>query len=225
MGMAALLIVVRGDPVTQGSKRARPARRKGAGGEWVYTGKVAMVESGDDHHKERLKSWRQDVVANAAEAMAGREAMAGAVAIRATFTLKRPRGHYGTGRNAQMLKPSAPAFPAGKDWDKLARAVGDALKAAGVYGDDSQVTDAHVAKRYQLPAMSMEGTAGLAQVGDPTLLCGVVEADVLRVPGVVIRVWQMVPAAERFAPVPVESGGVVSALDMDAHGMPTGVLW
>lgn len=66
-----------------------------------------------------------------------------------TFYLPRPRGHYGSGRNLLVVKASAPARPTGKpDRDNLDKAVTDALTAAGVWADDSQVTDGRIRKRY-----------------------------------------------------------------------------
>ena len=45
------------------------------------------------------------------------------------FRFPRPRSHFGTGRNAGQLKPSAPFYVRTRpDLDKLARAVGDALR-------------------------------------------------------------------------------------------------
>jgi len=65
------------------------------------------------------------------------------------FRLPRPKGHYGTGRNVAMLKPSAPLFPAGRpDLDKLLRSTFDALGEAGVWGDDAQVVAARGRKVY-----------------------------------------------------------------------------
>jgi Holliday junction resolvase RusA-like endonuclease len=54
------------------------------------------------------------------------------------FYLPRPGGHFGTGRNAGLVKNSAPLWPAVKpDLDKLERAVFDSLESAGVWGNDS----------------------------------------------------------------------------------------
>ena len=66
-----------------------------------------------------------------------------------TFYLPRPAGHYGSGKNAGLIKASAPARPTGKpDRDNLDKAVCDAITAAGVWHDDSQVTDGRIRKRY-----------------------------------------------------------------------------
>lgn len=66
-----------------------------------------------------------------------------------TFYLPRPAGHYGTGKNAGVVKASAPTRPTGKpDRDNLDKAVCDAITASGLWADDSQVTDGRIRKRY-----------------------------------------------------------------------------
>lgn len=87
-----------------------------------------------------LKPWRQDLVDAAAKAWADRDPLLGPVAVGVTFVFPRLRSHYGTGRNAAVLKPNAPLAHATKpDLDHLQRAVGDALTYAGVIRDDSQI--------------------------------------------------------------------------------------
>lgn len=59
------------------------------------------------------------------------------VMVDATFLYGRPQSHYGTGRNADRLKPSAPTMKAtAPDLDKLQRAVGDVLTMSGIIADD-----------------------------------------------------------------------------------------
>lgn len=120
---------------------------------------------------EKLDPWRARVTAaarNWAHALP-----AGPVDVELTFSMPRPKDHYGTGRNAAVLKPSAPAYPTTKpDLDKLVRAILDALTEARVYPDDSCVVDVYARKRY----------AGLFPNGTHT-------ADVLAVPGVVVRLY------------------------------------
>jgi crossover junction endodeoxyribonuclease RusA len=111
-----------------------------------------------------------------------------------TFTFARPAAHFGTGRNAHLLKPSAPARPVPKgkdDGDKLQRAVMDALTDAGMWADDSQVVEWHGSKLYAVSPWRGDGTATLERLPDPTVLCGVHDADVLALPGAVIRVWEI----------------------------------
>ena len=72
----------------------------------------------------------------------------GPITLKLVFMRDRPKGHYGQGRNAGKLKPSAPPYPTTKpDLDKLNRAVGDALTGI-VWKDDSQVVNLESSKLY-----------------------------------------------------------------------------
>jgi len=124
-----LTIDVWGIPAPQGSKRG-----------FVNNGRVSMVES-----SAKVKPWRQDVkyAAYAALSAGGNvlpPPLTGPVQVAVTFTLTRPKSHYGTGGNSRVLKILAPRYPAGKpDIDKLLRSTLDALGEAGVWRDDAQV--------------------------------------------------------------------------------------
>jgi Holliday junction resolvase RusA-like endonuclease len=70
------------------------------------------------------------------------------VEVRLMFFLARPKGHFGTGRNADKIRNSAPAVPGVKpDLDKLVRSVLDALTGT-VIRDDSQVVGLIASKLY-----------------------------------------------------------------------------
>lgn len=72
----------------------------------------------------------------------------GPVGIAAEFIFPRPKGHFGTGRNAGVLKPSAPFWKTSKpDEDKLMRALRDALTYLA-YRDDAQICWAFGQKVY-----------------------------------------------------------------------------
>lgn len=93
------------------------------------------------------KDWKTDVKHSAAEHYQG-PLLTCPLAVRFTFYVTRPKGHYGTGRNATTLKPSAPAFPASKpDVLKLSRGVEDALTSI-IWKDDSQIVSEYILKRY-----------------------------------------------------------------------------
>lgn len=137
-----LLISVHGNPAPQGSKRAFYNKA---------TGRAQVVES-----SKAVKPWREAVKFAALEERnrEGIPTLTGPVAVTITFYLARPKGHYGTGRNAELVKESAPRVPSVKpDLDKLARSTLDALKDAGVYTDDAVVFDLHVSKVYADPRL------------------------------------------------------------------------
>lgn len=118
-----------GTPAPQGSKNSTALKDKSG----AYTGKVNVYES-----SKKLKPWRKIVAAAARKARGA--TLDGPVILTIEFRIQRPKGHYGTGRNAGKLKPSAPAYHLKKpDVDKLERGILDALTMAKVYGDDSQV--------------------------------------------------------------------------------------
>ena len=62
-----------------------------------------MVES-----SKRVKPWRRQVAAAYRDHCFG-DMLDGPVSVTVDFYLPRPKSHYGTGRNAGALKPSAPA--------------------------------------------------------------------------------------------------------------------
>ena len=145
---------VYGQPQPAGSKRAF-AIRKASG---TPTGQVVVT---DDNPRSR--SWKQEVRSKAAEAM--RDAaieerggfdpspdfLAGPLYLVLRFYLRRPQGHYGTGRNAEVVKPSAPERPIVKpDLTKLVRAVEDAMTGI-VWRDDASVVAQMVTKHYGAP--------------------------------------------------------------------------
>lgn len=92
--------------------------------------------------------WKQEVTGAALKAMTGHAMFTGPVAVTMTFFRRRPRGHYGTGQNAERLKPSAPMFPTGApDALKLARGVEDAMSGV-IFRDDAQIVIETLHKRY-----------------------------------------------------------------------------
>lgn len=143
-GRPQLVLTVHGVPAPQGSKHGRPIYN-GRGANKVFTGKVAQVES-----SVNLPAWREAVKE---QALKGRERLGapllGPVFVEATFSFNRPKYHWRTGRNAHLLRDSAPARPTGPpDLSKLVRAIEDALTDAGVWRDDAQAVEEHTRKVY-----------------------------------------------------------------------------
>lgn len=130
--MTEITFTIPGQPAGQGSK-------------------VRNRYGGVREDSKKTAPWRADVKLRAELAMTGRDMLTGPVEILADFALQRPKAHYGTGRNAGTLKPSAPIWCEGTpDADKLARAIGDALTGV-VFKDDSQVAKWTIWKRYGTP--------------------------------------------------------------------------
>jgi Holliday junction resolvase RusA-like endonuclease len=134
-------IRVYGTPAPQGSKRGYPVRK---GGRVVGYNIV-------EQNKEPVKAWRDSVVAAAllCQSADGVLPILGPVQVSVVFYMRRPKSHYGTGRNETDLKESAPRVPeTAPDWDKLARSTMDALTTAGIWRDDCQVWRADIIKLY-----------------------------------------------------------------------------
>lgn len=157
-----------GVPAPQGSHQAHAIKKKNpVTGKAEYTGRVAVHQD-----NKNTDPWRNKVQAAAVVARYQGQRFnartgaivfpAGPVEVVIEFFMPRPKNHYGTGRNAGKLKPSAPEWCTTKpDTDKLERAVLDALTKAGVYGDDGQVAKLGSTKRY---APERGGTGALITV-------------------------------------------------------------
>ena len=127
-------IRVYGIPRPQGSKRS--------------LGNGRMIEA-----SRHVKTWRNDVMSAAAAAYRGAP-ITGPVRLEIVFLFPRPKSHFGTGRNAEKLKASAPVHCISRahgDTSKLIRSTEDAISASSGYPvieDDSQVVSLRCEKRY-----------------------------------------------------------------------------
>lgn len=141
--MTVLSFTVRGTPAPQGSKRVGTAGGKAGG-------RAVLVEN-----SKRVRPWREAVKEAARAAIDERRAdgdwvLSNApVGLEVYFRFPRPKGHYGTGRNAGKLRASAPLRPAvAPDLSKLIRSTEDALTEAGVWRDDALVVSVVAGKFY-----------------------------------------------------------------------------
>lgn len=135
-GEPEIRIVVLGRPQPAGSKRAF---------KHPHTGRIMVT---DDAKGSR--PWKQQVAGAALEHRPV-ELLTGPLELDVWFIMARPKGHYGSGRNSSVVKPSAPPFPTVKpDTTKLIRAAEDALTGI-VWRDDAQIVDQHAHKRYGEP--------------------------------------------------------------------------
>jgi crossover junction endodeoxyribonuclease RusA len=123
-----------------------PGKPRGQGSMTLWRG---------DDGRERAKYGRDTVdhrnlaITVLGHAWAGRPALTGPIGVGIDARFPRPKHHYGTGRNAGVLKASAPTFvTTPSDGDKIARLIDDALTIAGVVQDDAQVARLEVVKVY-----------------------------------------------------------------------------
>lgn len=96
------------------------------------------------------KDWRGDVRAKAEEAMGDEMPLGCPVGVVLTFYMPRPKGHYGSGKNADKLKgpDRAPRWnTSAPDVDKLSRAILDALKGV-CWTDDAVIAHKLASKPY-----------------------------------------------------------------------------
>jgi Holliday junction resolvase RusA-like endonuclease len=127
----AIRFFVPGKPEPGGSKRA------------FIVGKRAVVV--DDCKKSR--PWKTQVSSVADEVYRG-PLLDVPLSVEFTFIVQRPKGHFGTGKNASALKPGAPKYPAIKpDVLKFARSTEDALTGI-LWRDDCLTVDLIAKKRY-----------------------------------------------------------------------------
>lgn len=124
---------VSGVPVPKGSAKA-------------FMRKEAKFPVVIQDNADRQKPWASSI--GYAAQQAGAEMLSGPVSIVITFYMPRPKSHFGTGKNADNLKPTAPIHHTSKpDLDKLVRCVKDALTGIA-WKDDSQVCVGIVRKLY-----------------------------------------------------------------------------
>lgn len=169
--MTNLVIVVPGTPITQGSKTVVPARGK----------RRATLR---DQNGKTLKPWREKVTRHARDAARYHDPFTGPVRVTIRFSFDRPASHYRTGRNAHLIKDSAPLYPTHKnDVDKLQRACFDALTDAEVWADDGQIVDVRARKFYAGEseyALDRAGVLILIEPLDPSPACAL---SPVRAPG------------------------------------------
>lgn len=153
-----IVLVIYGQPQPAGSKQAfvplhptkicecgdipgkLPYRRNGGG---------IVVSVVDANPKN--KKW-QAVIAKEAREVYGGKPVEVPLKVTCKFFMPRPQSHFGTGRNANVLKASAPEYAGNKpDAGKLARGTIDALTGI-IYKDDALIVSETHEKFYGEPA-------------------------------------------------------------------------
>jgi Holliday junction resolvase RusA-like endonuclease len=127
---------VPGLPAPGGSKKA-----------FAFVGKDGKPHANvTDAAGKRNKDWRACVALAATEHFAA--PLPDAICVDFLFVLPRPKGHFGSGRNAAVLKANAPPHHMlAPDAAKLARSTEDALTKIA-WADDAQVVDLRTRKQY-----------------------------------------------------------------------------
>lgn len=120
-----------GLPASQGSKTAFRNQ---------YTGRINVVEGGTRNARMKFAEWRQAVIEEARRAAEHAGTLDGELHCQFTFYLPKPKA-------APKWKEWVSVAP---DFDKLARAVCDALKLGTLIVDDSRIVECLVAKRYAI---------------------------------------------------------------------------
>lgn len=99
----------------------------------------------DDNPKG--EAWKKIVAASARMVHTGAP-LSGPLQMDVTFTIERPQGHFGTGKNAGTIKDSAPEHHITRpDTTKLLRCLEDALTSI-CYHDDGQIVLQIIRKEY-----------------------------------------------------------------------------
>jgi Holliday junction resolvase RusA-like endonuclease len=138
----SIVFAVEGESVSQGSLTAVPTNRN-----WRT---VPGVRWTIKDAKPALKPWRKKVADAAAEEFGDRQLLEGPVCVWARFIFERPKAHFGTGKNAGVLKAGMPIHVVSHqkgDLDKHLRSILDALTGI-VFNDDCQVAEVHSLKVY-----------------------------------------------------------------------------
>jgi len=136
--VSSIRFFVAGIPQSAGSKRAFAIRKGG-----ILTGRVAVSDA-----NPKAKSWKNAVASRAAEVLQGSPIITGPIRLTIEFRLPRPKGHYGTGKNAGKLRESCPKYPTARpDSTKLLRCAEDAMTEIA-WADDAQIVEQLVIKTY-----------------------------------------------------------------------------
>lgn len=127
---------VNGLPSPGGSKKHFVLRRKD--GSLVTRPDGSPIVNVTDMGGQKTKNWRANVAFFAREAYDGAPLL-GPLLVRLEFIMPRPGSHFGSGKNAAQLKPSAPKYhTVMPDASKLTRSTEDALTGI-LWRDDAQV--------------------------------------------------------------------------------------
>lgn len=146
--MDRIAFTVIGKPQAKGAHTSFVPRR-GDGSIVTRSNGAPMVVTKDSNPAQKASQEEVARCALAARVAADVGLWDGPALVERRYYFTRPVGHYGTGRNAGILRDSAPAYPltTGGDIDKLDRLLFDALTGT-VLRDDKQIVGGSEAKLY-----------------------------------------------------------------------------
>jgi len=153
---------VLGTPAPKGSSRAVMNK---------WTGRAMIIPGGSKVNEAKLKTWDVCVRAAASIKLGPRDTAVFVLKplhVELHFRMQRPGGHYGKGKNAGRLSPSAPIAPTSKpDIDKITRATLDSMTGLA-FDDDSRIVSLLVTKMYAAPGQ--EGAFIVVREYDPAII-------------------------------------------------------
>jgi len=122
----------------KGTPKAQPRPRA------TRIGKHARV-----YNPSTTDAWKAAITREATPFIEEQGTINGAVRVSMVFMISRPKSHFGTGKNSEVLKQAAATEHVCKpDVDNLIKPVLDALTKAGAWADDCQVVKLAVYKKY-----------------------------------------------------------------------------
>ncbi len=155
--MTAITLDIIGNPTGQPRPKATSIGKHAR----VYTPR--RTSTGKTHP---IVTWR-GAIKEAALPCRPETPLTGPVSVDIELRFKRPKSHYGTGRNAGKLKDSAPDWHTNRpDVDNLTKAILDVLTECGYWRDDSQVCTGGIRKRYVKQGELAGATVTISQVDD-----------------------------------------------------------
>lgn len=136
---------VAGCPRPGGSKKASFIPKRGGG--FVTRPDGRPIIAVRDMGGEKTENWRSCVAHECRKARQG-DLIDGVIGLKVEYRMPRPKGHYGKGRNASVLKASSPSYhTSAPDTTKLTRSLEDALTNV-LWRDDAAVTEQRLRKIY-----------------------------------------------------------------------------
>lgn len=172
-----LVFFVPSQPAPGGSKKTFPH---------IHTGKMIVKDTA-----KRNAPWRESVAFECRCAMVGKPPMQGPLWLLAVFCQVRPKSHFGSGRNAERLKPTAPVHPiVPPDATKLLRSTEDAMTGIA-WEDDKQIVDQFACKRYAMQSGAL--LIVLPMIPGDSLANVIATREIYRGPGLAFAQPEILP--------------------------------